>query len=254
MDLSIIIVSWNCRERLKENLYFLMQSRDLSHEIFVVDNNSDDATVEMLRSEFPQIHLVANQENLGFAKANNQALRLTQGDFVLLLNPDMKLAPDSLSRAVAWLKAKPEAGVAGFRLLNQAGEIIKQVRCFPTLLDQLAIVLKIPHLIPSVLNKYILADFDYNHDTEVDSIRGSYFFIRRQTLEKLGYLDERFFLWFEEVDYCRRVWQSGVQVWYSNASQATDYVGKSFQLLPRKKNKKYFRDSQIKYFAKWHPT
>ncbi|HRH22017.1 MAG TPA: glycosyltransferase, partial [bacterium] len=104
-----------------------------------------------------------------------------------------------------------------------------------------------------VLNKYIVEDFDYEQASVVDSIRGSFFFIRREALEKLGGLDEQFFVWFEEVDYCRRVYQAGGEVWYSPAASATDLVGQSFKLLSRGKAQEYFRDSQLKYFRKWQP-
>ena len=253
MDLSIIIVSWKSCDKLKNNLTKLMASQGLSFEVFVVDNTSADGTVEMIKNDFPQVNLIANKENFGFAKANNQALKLTQGDFVLLLNPDMLVDEHSLSNALVWLRANPQAWVTGFKLLDQNRQVIKQVRRFPKLLDQLAIVLKIPHFAPNVLNNYIIENYNYAQASAVDSIRGSFFFIRRAAIEKLGGLDEQFFVWFEEVDYCRRVYQAGGEVWYSPATTATDLVGQSFKLLSRGKAQEYFRDSQLKYFRKWQP-
>jgi len=254
MDLSIIIVSWNSCDKLKKNLASIMASEGLSYEVFVVDNASEDDTVEMVQRDFPAVHLMVNTKNLGFSAANNQAIRLSQGNFILLLNPDMIVDSRTLARAVGWLRAKPEALVAGFKLINKDGEIIKHVRRFPALLDQLAIVFKVPHLFPRILNRYIIEDFDYDSEAKVDSIRGSFFFIRRRAIEELGLLDERFFVWFEEVDYCKRVYQAGGQVWYSPAVHAVDLIGQSFKLLPRKQAQKYFRDSQLKYFAKWMPA
>jgi len=253
MKLSVIIVTWNCRQQLRTNLASLVKSTGLDFEIFVVDNASADGTVEMIRQEFPSVKLIANNLNHGFAKANNQALRLAQGDFILLLNPDMLLESQALFDAVTWLKATPEASVAGFKLVEPDGSIIKHVRRFPTLIDQLLIVLKFPKFWPSLLNNYIIPDFDYNQASAVDSIRGSFFLMRRQLLETVGYLDERFFLWFEEVDYCQRVRQVGEQVWYSPAVTVVDGVGQSFKLLKRGQAQKYFRDSMLKYFAKWRP-
>ena len=255
MDLSIIIVSWNTREALKNNLTQLLKSQGLSFEVFVVDNNSSDGTVEVLKAEFPQLNIIANSANHGFAKANNQALALAGGDFILLLNPDMLVDDQTtLAKALAWLKSNPQAWVAGFKLLDSTGQILPQVRRFPTLADQLAIILKLPHLFPSLLNRYIVKDFDYEQASAVDSIRGSFFFIRRETLQKVGRLDERFFVWFEEVDYCRRVYQAGAEVWYAPVASATDLVGQSFGLLPRPQAQRYFRASQLSYFQKWHPT
>lgn len=255
MDLSIIIVSWNTREALKNNLTALLKSQGLSFEVFVVDNNSSDGTVEVLKAEFPQLNIIANSANHGFAKANNQALALAGGDFILLLNPDMLVDDQTtLAKALAWLKSNPQAWVAGFKLLDSTGQILPQVRRFPTLADQLAIILKLPHLFPSLLNRYIVKDFDYEQASAVDSIRGSFFFIRREALQKVGRLDERFFVWFEEVDYCRRVYQAGAEVWYAPVASATDLVGQSFGLLPRPQAQRYFRASQLSYFQKWHPT
>mgnify|MGYP003394614602 CR=1 FL=1 len=205
MDLSIIIVSWNVREKLKDNLRALFESQGVSFEVFVVDNNSADGTVEMVKKYYPQVKLIPNRENLGFAKANNQAIKEASGRYVLLLNPDMRVFDDTLSNMLSWMDHHEKAWVAGCRLIDESARIVNQVRRFPRLADQLAIVLKIPHLFPRVLNNYLRSDFDYLKSASVDSIRGGFFMIRGQAIKKVGLLDERFFLWFEEVDYCRRV-------------------------------------------------
>ena len=255
MDLSVIIVSWKVKDKLRENLHALFSSsRAISFEIFVVDNNSADGTVEMVKNEFPEVNLIANSDNFGFAKANNQAIKEAKGDFILLLNPDMKIYPDTLSKMLGWMRANPQASVAGCHLVNEKGETIKQVRRFPAILDQLAIVLKLPHLFPKILDSYIVADFDYTKPAKVDSIRGGFFMIKRETIEKIGLLDERFFLWFEEVDYCRRVRESVGEVWYNPAAACLDYVGQSFKQVKRGRAQRYFRDSMLKYFKKWHPA
>jgi hypothetical protein len=277
MDLSVIIVSWNVKNKLRENLEALFSSSrplrsprlrygeagqgvseasEVSFEVFVVDNDSADGTVEMVRQEFADVRVIANQANLGFAKANNQALRLCSGraEFILLLNPDMRVEPDTLQKMIEWMRANPQASVAGCHLTNDQGETIKHVRRFPTVWDQLAIVLKLPHLIPRILDKYIIADFDYKKAAKVDSIRGGFFMLRRETLENIGLLDERYFLWFEEVDYCRRVKAAGGEVWYTPDAQCVDHVGQSFKQVKRGTAQGYFRDSMLKYFKKWHPA
>ncbi len=255
MTLSVIIVAWRVRDKLRANLAALIKSRvNFDWEVFVVDNNSGDGTAAMVAQEFPQVKLMVNQSNLGFAKANNQAWREAQGDFVLLLNPDMKVFPDTLQHLVDWLKANPQAWVAGGRLLDEAGRPITSVRRFPTLADQLAIVLKLPHLFPRVLNKYLWRDFDYNQSAKVDSVRGSFFAVRRSTWEAIGYLDEQFFVWFEEVDYCRRVAAAGGEIWYTPIVSAIDYVGQSFGQITTRTSQSYFRDSMLKYWRKWQPA
>lgn len=254
MDVSIVIVSWNCRDRLKENLDNLFKSRnEIKKEVFVVDNNSEDGTAEMVNKNFEQVNLIANSENLGFSKANNMAIKETRGRYILLLNPDMRVYPDTLKNMVEWMDKIPEAGVAGCHLVNEKGATVPHVRRFPRLTDQLAVTFKIPHIFPSVLNRYLQKDFDYTKEAEVDSIRGSFFMIRRETLREVGKLDERFFVWFEEVDYCQRVWRSGWKVMYTPVARCLDYVGQSFALVKRKTAQRYFRDSMLQYFLKWHP-
>ena len=254
MKLSVIIVSWKVRDKVKNNLISLFKSKtDFAWEVFVVDNNSGDGTVAMIKENFSQVKLISNQDNVGFARANNQAIKVAQGEFVLLLNPDMLVQADTLSKMVAWLEAKPEAWVAGCHLVDEQGQTIPQVRHFPGFLDQLAVAAKVAHIYPAVLNKYLRQDFDYNTEAKVDSIRGSFFMIRRECLKKIGLLDERFFVWFEEVDYCRRVAEAGGEVWYTSVTSAVDLIGQSFSQWTTTRAQKIFAESQIKYWQKWHP-
>lgn len=220
----------------------------------MVDNNSDDGTAFMVKNDFPQVKLLSNNDNLGFAKANNQAIKEATGDFVLLLNPDMLVREDTLAKIVAWLETKPEAWVAGCHLLDEQGKTIPQVRRWPRLSDQWSVASKLAHVFPAILNKYLRRDFDYSQASVVDSLRGSFFIIRRSCLERVGLLDERFFVWFEEVDYCRRVRQNGGEVWYTPVATAVDLVGQSFIQWPTARAQAIFKDSQLKYFSKWQPA
>jgi len=262
MELSIIIVSWNVKDKLRENLKALEKSKgDFLYEVIVIDNNSEDGTADMVKKEFGHVLLVENNANFGFAKANNQALRQIESDFALLLNPDMRLNEDTLLNILNWMKDNPQVSVAGCNLINEHGEVIKHVRRFPRVWDQMAIVLKLPHLFKNVLKKYIREDFDYTKAAKVDSIRGGFFMINRKNISNLKkflnctlpLLDEKYFLWFEEVDFCKQIKKSSGEVWYTPAAKCVDYVGQSFKLLPRSQTQKYFRDSQLKYFKKWHP-
>jgi GT2 family glycosyltransferase len=257
MDLSVIIVSWNVKEKLKVNLEALYNSEsDFEFEVLVVDNNSEDGSVLMVQENFPQVKLISNSENLGFSKANNQAIKLASGNFILLLNPDMQVDKATLTNALAWAKMNPQATVTGIKLINEKGELIKQVRRFPRLFDQLMVVLKLPHIFPSLLSKYLCADFNYSLASRVDSIRGAFFLINSENFQKLSsqdkpYLDERYFIWFEEVDFCRQVYKMGGEVWYTPEASCVDYVGQSFKQVKRNKTQQYFRDSMLKYFRKW---
>lgn len=259
MDISIIVVSWKVREKLRKNLQALQGALfGLSAEIFVVDNNSQDGTVEMLQKEFPEINLIVNLENLGFAKANNQAIKKAQGEFILLLNPDMKVFPDTIKEILFWARNNSSAVVTGCRLEGEDGKLIPQVRRFPGLLDQLAVVWKIPHLYPKALNNYLQVNFDYSQAAKVDSIRGAFFLINLSAWQKISkrdlpLLDERYFIWFEEVDFCRQVVENGGEIWYTPAARCIDYVGASFGQVGTITKQKYFQDSMLKYFQKWQP-
>lgn len=252
MDLSIIIVSWNVREKLKDNLRSIFDSKHASFEVIVVDNNSYDKTADMVKNFYPQAKLIANRENFGFAKANNQGIKQARGKYILLLNPDMRVFDDTLSNMIVWMGHHESAWAAGCKLIDENSKIINHVRRFPRLGDQLAIIMKLPHLFSGILNNYLRKDFDYAKSAKADSVRGGFFMIRAEVIKKVGLLDERFFLWFEEVDYCLRVWRAGGEVWYSNAAECIDLVGQSFKQLNRHQAQKYFRDSMLKYFKKWH--
>lgn len=260
IDVSIVTVGFKSREYVRELINSLLGARgELSIEHFIIDNSQDDGLVAMVEKEFVprcderlKIYPIQNDRNLGFAKANNIGIRRAQGRYILLLNPDMRLSKDSLTSMVRWMDNKPAAAVAGCKLITPDGLIMPHVRRFPTVRDQLAILLKIPHLFPHVLDSYLATDFDYEKEQRVDSIRGSFFMIRRSAIEKLGGLDERYFIWFEEVDYCKQVEQTGLEVWYTNAATCTDYVGRSFSLVGGFIKQGYFTKSMTQYFAKWH--
>ncbi len=262
MILSIIIVSWNVKDKLRENLAALLKSKvDFEYEIIVVDNNSEDGTIEMVEKEFPDVSYIANEANLGFAKANNIAMKQIESDYVLLLNPDMRVRDDTLGKALNWLMRNPRASVAGCRLTDPAGNTIRQVRRFPSVWNQLSIILKLPHIFKRIIDHYLFADFDYTRSARVDSIRGSFFLIAMHRVRELDhfldstlpFFDDNYFLWFEEVDYCRQIKKAGGEVWYTPAAECTDLVGQSFKQVKLSTTQNYMRDSMIKYFRKWHP-
>lgn len=267
MDLSIIIISWNVRDRLREclrSIFDTTRGGSLSFEVFVVDNASHDESAEMVAKEFPQVRCIANNENLGFARANNQAIRAassqlqasSQSEFVLLLNPDMRVLPGTLRGIVAYMREprNTRVGIAGGHLVDSNGKTVPHVRRFPRLPDQFAIVTKAARVYPRALDRYLITDFDYAREARVDSIRGSFFCIRRKLIEQIGLLDERFFIWFEEVDYCMRARQAGWQVAYTPSVQCVDYVGQSFKQVNLYPKQRMFTESMLKYFRKHRPA
>ncbi len=260
MDLSIIIVSWQSKEKLKRNLLSIHSSViDFPFEVFVVDNNSSDGTSEMIKQDFSWVKLISNEKNLGFSKACNKAIKKSSGDNILLLNPDMYLPRSSLKKSLEISKENPDVTVFGIKLEDEQANLILQTRRFPKLFDQLMISLKIHHLFPRVLNSYLNVNFDYNKEAEVDSIRGSYFFINKASWQRISQkelplLDERYFLWFEEVDFCRQVYENGGKVKYFPSPKAVDSVGHSFSQVNTEKKQAYFKESMLNYFKKWHSS
>ena len=255
MDLSIITVTWNSAELIREQIKSVkVGCKNISFEQFVVDNASTDKTTEIIASKFPEVKLIKNDKNRGFAFPNNQAAKLAQGEFLFFLNPDMRVEEGSLDKIVEWMRSHPGVGLASCKLLNQQGNLNKDAlpRRFPTIWDQMAIILKLPHLFPGILNHYLFKDFDANVEQEVDSVRGSFMIMRREVYEKLGWaFDPRYFIWFEDVDLCQEVKKMGLKVMYTPVISCVDYVGQSFKKRTTLWKQKQFIKSMMQYFWKW---
>ncbi len=255
LKISIVIVSWNVRHLLEANLARLFSvSCPYTFEVFVVDNGSHDGSARMVREQFPAVHLITNDWDAGFAGPNNQALRLAKGEVVILLNPDMLVEEGALEKTYDMLMQDKTIGVLGIRLNKESGTPIENVRRFPDIGSQLAVLLKYSHVFPHVMNQYLYRDFDYTKSQEVDQVRGSYFAFRRELLSTVGYLDAGFHIWFEEVDYCRRAKMAGMRVWYESSVSATDYVGRGMAQMKHLEKQLIFSASMIRYFKKYHPA
>lgn len=254
-DLSLIIVSWNVKDNLRTCLASLFHHLPSGRfEVWVVDNASADGSVDMVKQAFPQVHLIANSTNRGFAAANNQAIDSAQGEVVLLLNPDTELPDDSIMNLLPWMHAHPNLGVAGCHLLHGNGSTQASVRRFPNFRSQAMILLKL-HLLFGRLNSvqsYLAADFDYEKEQPVDQVKGAAFFIHRRAIDCIGKLDEGFWIWFEEVDYCRRIWDSGLEVWYTPMASVLHHQGKSFRKVSTLLNQRRMNRSMRYYFKKHH--
>jgi len=253
-DLAVIIVNWNVRDILLQNLHTLFEgNRDARFEVIVIDNASSDGSVDAVKEAFPNIHVIENTTNRGFAAAVNQGLKKLTAKNVLLLNPDMRVEPGALREIIQFLNTNPGVGVLSGKLLDEKGRAMHHTRRFPTLLTQLAVLIKLPHLFPQVLHKYHGKDLDLEKEQSVDSVRGSFFAISDKALQRVGHFDEDFFIWFEEVDYCRRAKEAGLDVRYVPSIVARDLIGRSFAKKNVYWKQKQFTASMIRYFEKWHP-
>lgn len=238
-DVSVIIVSWNTRELLRQCLLSVEAGLDAEHaaELWVVDNASQDGSAPMVRDEFPDVHLIANSENVGFARANNQALRVAEGRHLLLLNSDCKVLDGAISGLVRFLDTHAQAGVAGCRLASGDGTTQRSAwRTFPTLVSVAVGGLwldKLP-LVNGRLAREERALAQAHAPAQVAHLLGACLLVRRQAMNEAGLLDEAFFMYLEETDWCRRIAAWGWGVWYVPGHTIIHYGQQSAALAPDK--------------------
>lgn len=258
MNLSVITVTWNSAKLIGEQIESVKNGcQNFSFEEIVVDNASTDGTADLIAKNYPEVKLICNEKNLGFGVPNNAAAKISTGEFLLFLNPDMRVASGSLDKMVEWMRVHQDVGLASCKLVDENGKLNEdaQPRRFPRLFDQLAIILKLPHLFPSILDNYMFKGFDADLEQEVDSVRGSFIIMRREVFEKLGWaFDPRYFIWFEDVDTCREVQRLGYKVVHTPIISCVDYIGQSFKQRTTLWKQKNFTKSMLQYFQKWTPT
>ena len=252
-DLSVIIVNWNVRDLLRRCLHSILANLPTGQlEVIVVDNGSTDGSAEMVRTEFPQVHLLANPDNRGFTGANNQGLAVARGRYVLLLNPDTEVVGDALETLVAFADAHPDVGVVGPQLLNPDGTVQSSRRRFPTLATALLESTWLqPYAPRRLLARYYVLDRPDDEVQDVDWVTGAALMARREAVEQVGPLDEGFFMYSEELDWCRRFRAAGWRVVYLPTARIIHHEGKSSeQVLPARHI--HFQTSKIRYFRKYH--
>ncbi len=232
LDLSVVIVNYNSGNLLRGCLESLFKEiSNLSPEVFVVDNSSKDGS-EAVVGEFPQVNLIENRSNLGFARAANKGIRRSKGRYVLLLNPDTILLHRSLGELVRFMDERPEAGVGGAKLLYPDGRLQLSCRRFPEysflLFGRESILTR---LFPKnrFSRQYMLTDLDYDRVQEVDFEAGAAMIVRRSIFEEIGYLDEDFFLFAEDTDLCFRAKNSGWKVYFIPQAQIVHHLGASVE-------------------------
>lgn len=228
--LSICIVNWNTCDLLCACLRSIYRYPPPEpFEVIVVDNASTDGSAERVRAEFPQVHLIANKENLGYARGNNQAMAQARGEFLLLLNPDTEMHPNTLAEALAFMHAHPEVGAIGAKQLFPDGTVQPSLRGFPTLRNLFYELTGLARLFPHSrrFGAYRMRWFDYNHPLAVDQPMGTFLMVRRAVWEQVGQMDESFPLFFNDVDWCYRIRQAGWKVMFVPSVVITHYGGAS---------------------------
>ncbi len=214
MDISVILVSYNTAEMTKKSLNDLFASvGNLKIEVFMIDNASKDNSAEMIKQEFPQITLIENNQNVGFGRANNQAVPLVNGRYVLLLNTDAFVQPDTLLKTKAYMDAHPKCGMLGVKLLGRDGTLQPSCRYFPTSWN---IFLERTNLKKIFKGTKLIDDMTWDHNSarSCDWVPGCYALIRKEVIDQVGLFDPRYFLYYEEVDHCFAAKRAGWEVTY----------------------------------------
>lgn len=231
-DVSVIIVSYNTKDLTIGSIKsVLREGSNLEKEIIVVDNASTDGSLEELSRLKGKIKLIKNDKNLGFSKANNQGIRTASGKYILLLNSDTEVKKGAIGKLIEFAKARSDAGVVGPKLLNPNGSIQGSVLRFPTIgraIRQYWLGQK------GLLDKY--APESEKDAVEVESLVMAAFLITPVALKKVGLLDERYFMYYEDLDYCRRVKEMGLKIYYLPTSEVIHYHGASGRSLAEKEN------------------
>lgn len=231
MKLTVVIVNYNVQHFLEQCLHSVRKAaRSVSTEVYVVDNNSVDGSVQMVKEKFPEAILIANTKNTGFSYANNQAMRLAKGEYVLLLNPDTVVEEDTFSKVVAFMDAHPDAGGLGVKMLDGKGNFLPESkRGLPTPSVAFYKIFGLSALFPKskTFGRYHLGFLDKEQTHEVEILSGAFMLMRRSVLDKVGLLDETFFMYGEDIDLSYRIILGGYKNYYFPETRIIHYKGES---------------------------
>jgi GT2 family glycosyltransferase len=228
--LSVAIVNWNTRQMLLDALDSIYSAPpSFAFEVIVVDNASADGSAAAVAERFPQVVLIANTDNTGYAEGNNQAIKTAKAAYILLLNPDVLLPEGGLERAVGFMEAHADTGALGVRQVHPDGRLQRSVRGFPTPMTVLWELLGLSRLFPNsrLFGAYRMTWFDYAHVAEVDQPMGTFLLMRRTVVEQVGMLDEAFPIFFNEVDWCLRCKRAGWKIYFTPEVEIIHYGGAS---------------------------
>ncbi|MBV9582520.1 MAG: glycosyltransferase family 2 protein [Chloroflexi bacterium] len=260
MDVSIVVLNYNTREHLRACLAALCWG-SLQAEVLVVDNASSDGSADMVAADFPWVHLIRSPRNGGFAFGNNQALRRARGEAVLILNPDTLMPPDGVTALVNALREHPEAGIIGPKLLRPDGSMhLACRRSFPTPQVSFYRFSGLGRLRPNSprFGQYNLTYVDPDLPIEVDSVCGACLLVRRSVIERIGMLDERFFMYGEDLDWCLRARQAGWTVRYEPSIVVQHQHGAASRQRALRTNFYFFRAMDLfyrkHYVKQYHPV
>lgn len=252
LDLSIIVVNWNGKDLLTKCLQCVDSTvKKISYETFVVDNASTDGSKDMVRRDFPNVKLIANTDNVGFAKANNQAMKVASGRYVLLLNSDAFVKENTLDSMVAFMDTHPEASMSSCKLVYADDSLQRSCARFPTLATEFFIAMGLDKLFSKskIFGQYLMTDWDYNDTRPVDVIMGAFMLVRKDAIDKIGMMDESFFMYSEEVDWCYRFKQAGAKVYFHPDVECVHLWGGSSNVIKVESLLRLYR-ARVQFFRK----
>lgn len=238
MDLSIIILNYNTRQLTLDCLQSVYASTtSFSYEVIVIDNNSKDDSVQHIQQQYPMVTLIANDDNVGFSRANNQGIRIAQGRYILLLNSDTIVEPDTLDIMIRFMDEQPKVGASGCKVVLPDGSLDKACRRgFPTPSASFYYAFGFSKLFPNNprFNQYQLGFMDPDGSYPIDCLVGAFMLVRREAIDQVGMLDEEFFMYGEDIDWCYRIKEAGWKNYYYAETKITHYKGASSRRKPFK--------------------
>jgi GT2 family glycosyltransferase len=247
-EIDVVVVNWNAQKDLRLCLQSLtaQPAPKVAHAIWVVDNASADGSAAMVRKEFPTVNLIENKENEGFSRANNQAIKASDGRYVLLLNSDAWIHEGALEALAAFADSHPKGGIIGPKVLNSDGTLQFSCRRFPSLWAGFFRNTLMGRLFPRnrFAREYLMGDFNHNESRPVDWVSGCAMLIRRDLIDRIGALDERFYMYCEDVDICFRAWKAGYEVLFSPSAVVTHAIGRS--------SDKNFEKMTVEFHRSWY--
>ncbi|MFC1888619.1 glycosyltransferase family 2 protein [Thermodesulfobacteriota bacterium] len=254
MDLSFVVASWNAKDYLSECLKTL--THELSGhgaEIIVVDNGSTDGSPEMVGERFPHVLLIRNDTNLGFAKANNIAIRQSTGRYIVLVNSDVKVLEGCIDRMLSYMDSHSDVGMLGPKILSADGTVQRSCMGFPTLWNSFSRALALDVVFPNskVFGGKMMTFFHHDKISDVEVVNGCVWMVRREALNEVGLLDEKFFIYAEDIDWCKRYWVAGWKVVFYPEAEAIHFGSASSSNNPTRFYLEIYR-ANLKYWEKHH--
>jgi GT2 family glycosyltransferase len=254
IELSIVIVSWNCRQLLHNCLQSLLDQKPApTSEIIVVDNASSDGTPDAVRTKFPSVKLIESSINLGFARGNNVGIEACTVNYICLINPDVVVDTSCIARMLEYMELHPDIGMLGPKIVGPDGRVQRSCMRTPTLWNQLCRALGLDTLTKQsrVFGGYLMKDFKHNELRDVDIINGCFWMVRRNALNNVGLMDPRFWMYADDLDWCQRFRLTGWRVVFFPHAEALHFGGASSDHSPLHCYIEMQR-ADLQYWAKYH--